>query len=73
MVDFNGIKTFLFDLEMHQHRWQLGSAPDPTREAHLLLNTVGEDGHEGKVKLPPISISLLRHCGKFKSLQKLLF
>ena len=21
MVDFNGIKTFLFDLEMHQNRW----------------------------------------------------
>ena len=55
MVDFNGIKTFIFDLEMHQHRWQLGSAPDPTREAHLLLNSVGEDGHEEKMNLPPQS------------------
>ena len=72
MVDFNGIKTFLFDIEMHQHRLQLDSAPDPTREAHLLLKTVEEDEHEVKMNLPPISISLLRHCGKFKSHQKIL-
>ena len=37
MVDLNGIKTFIFDLEMHQIRWQLGSTPDATREARLLL------------------------------------
>ena len=30
-------------------------------------------GHEGKMNLPPISISWLRHCGEFKSLQKLPF
>ena len=78
MVDFNGIKTFLFDLSLlriHQNRWQLvwSSAPDPTRVAHSVLNTAGEDGHEGTMNLPPISISWLRHCGKFKSNQKLSF
>ena len=73
MVDFNGIKTFLFDLKIHQNRWQLELRPDPTRVAHGVLNTAGEDGHEGTMNLPPISISWLRHCGKFKSHQKLPF
>ena len=48
MVDFNGIKTFLFDLKMHQNRWRWGSAPDPTRGAHRVLHIVGEDGDEEK-------------------------
>ena len=33
MVDFNGIKTFLVDLKMHQTRWQLELCPRP-RSTH---------------------------------------
>ena len=29
MVNCNGIKTFLFDLKMHQNRWRLGLSPRP--------------------------------------------
>ena len=48
MVDFNGFKTFLFHLKMHQNRWWLGLRPWPNSWAHRVPQTVGEDGNEGK-------------------------
>ena len=51
MVDFSGIKTFLFHLKMHQNRWWLGLRPDQNRWAYHVLQTVGEDENEGKNKV----------------------
>ena len=48
-------------------------APDPTRWANCILHTVGEMEMRVKMNLPPISISWLRHCGKFELHQKLPF
>ena len=42
MVDFNGIRSFLFDLKCTKIVG--GSAPDPSRVAHHVLHTAGEDG-----------------------------
>ena len=53
MVDFNGIETFLFDLKIHQNRWQLELRPRPYyRAARGVLNTAGDDGNEGTMNLP---------------------
>ena len=71
----NDINKFIFDIKMSQNCWQLELRPRPhiKGSGFRVRNTVGEDGHKETMNLPSISISWLRHCGKFKSQQKAFF
>ena len=60
MVNLNSIKTFRFDLKMHQNRWRLGLRLRPPLKELTTFYTLLER-MVWKMNLLPILISWLRH------------
>ena len=69
---FESHQKLPFWSKMHQNRWRLGLRPRP-RLGSLQYTLLERMEMRGNMNLPPISISWLRHCGKFVSHQKLPF
>ena len=74
MVDFNEIETFLFLPKDAPKSLAAGAPPrTPLDELTAFYKLLERMEMRGKMNLPLISISWLRHCGEFESHQTLPF